>query len=77
MNFEGRMLQGQILMGKGDAKAAVENFEKLDKAYTGVPIVKFHLARLICWRGIPRRRPRFFRRRCLQTGFCGGGAASG
>ncbi len=45
MNFEGRMLQGQVLMAKGDAKGAVESLEKLDKTYSGVPNVKFHLAR--------------------------------
>ena len=45
MNFEGRMMQGQVQMGKSDAKAAIDTFEKLDKAYTAVPIIKFHLAR--------------------------------
>ena len=45
MNFEGRMMQGQVLMAKGEAKTAIDTFEKLDKAYTGVPIIKFHLAR--------------------------------
>ena len=45
MNFEGRMMQAQVLMGKGDAKMAVDTLEKLDKTYPGVPIIKFHLAR--------------------------------
>ncbi len=45
MNFEGRLMQGQVLMGKGDAKEAVDTLEKLDKTYSGVPIIKFHLAR--------------------------------
>ena len=45
MNFEGRMLQGQVFLAKGDAKAAVEIFEKMDKNFTGSPVVKFHLAR--------------------------------
>ena len=45
MNFEGRMMQGLIFMRKGDAKMAVDTLEKLDKAYPGVPIIKFHLAR--------------------------------
>jgi tetratricopeptide (TPR) repeat protein len=44
-NFDGRMLQGQIFLAKGDAKSAVECFDNLDKSYTGVPAVKFHLAR--------------------------------
>ena len=39
------MLQGQVFLAKGDAKMAVEGFEKLDKTYANVPVVKFHLAR--------------------------------
>lgn len=45
MNFEGRMIQGQIFLAKSDAKMAIDTFEKLDNAYTSVPVIKFHLAR--------------------------------
>ncbi len=53
MNFEGRMIQGQVYLAKGDAAKAVECFEKLDKAYTGVPVIKFHLARAFLLAGNP------------------------
>ena len=44
-NFEGRLIEGQVLLAKGDAKTAVESFEKMDKSHMGVPTVKYHLAR--------------------------------
>jgi tetratricopeptide (TPR) repeat protein len=42
---DGRRLQGDILLAKGDAKKAVEVLERLDQTYPGAPIIKYQLAR--------------------------------
>ncbi|HEX5491528.1 MAG TPA: tetratricopeptide repeat protein [Candidatus Udaeobacter sp.] len=42
---DGRKLQSEILMAKGQTKKAVEVLERLDRAHPAIPIIKFHLAR--------------------------------
>jgi tetratricopeptide (TPR) repeat protein len=42
---DGRRLQGEVLLAKGDAKKAVEILERLDQTYPGAPIIKYQLAR--------------------------------
>jgi tetratricopeptide (TPR) repeat protein len=44
-NIEGRRLQGDVLLAKGDTKKAVEVFERLDQTYPDVPFIKYKLAR--------------------------------
>jgi tetratricopeptide (TPR) repeat protein len=43
--LEGRRLQGDVLLAKGDTKKAVEVFERLDQTYSDVPFIKYKLAR--------------------------------
>jgi tetratricopeptide (TPR) repeat protein len=43
--FDGRRLQGDVLLAKGDSKKAVEVFERLDQTYSDLPFIKFKLAR--------------------------------
>src|SRR5205823_4919859 len=42
---DGRRLQSEVLMEKGETKKAVELLEQLDKTYAGVPLIKYQLAR--------------------------------
>jgi tetratricopeptide (TPR) repeat protein len=42
---DGRRLQSDVLLAKGDTKKAVEVLERLDKKYPGAPIIKYQLAR--------------------------------
>ncbi len=44
-NFDARLIEAQVQLAKGDVKKATELIEGLDKAYPGIPIVKYHLAR--------------------------------
>jgi tetratricopeptide (TPR) repeat protein len=43
--IEGRRLQGDVLLAKGDTKKAAEVFERLDQTYPDAPFVKYKLAR--------------------------------
>src|SRR5215471_3918155 len=43
--LDGRRLQNEVLMDKGETKKAVQGFEYLDKTYAGVPLIKYQLAR--------------------------------
>ena len=44
-NIDGRRLQGDVLLAKGDAKKAVAVFERLDQTYPDAPFIKYKLAR--------------------------------
>ena len=44
-NIDGRRVQSNVLMAKGETKKAVQVLEQLDQNYPGVPIIKFELAR--------------------------------
>ena len=44
-NIDGRRLQGDVLLAKGDTKKAVEVLERLDQTYPDVPSIKYQLAR--------------------------------
>jgi tetratricopeptide (TPR) repeat protein len=43
-NIDGRRLQSEVLLAKGDTKTAVAVMERLDQTYPDVPIIKFELA---------------------------------
>ncbi len=43
--IDGRRLEGQVLLAKGDTKKAVEVLERLDQTYPDTPLVKYELAR--------------------------------
>ena len=42
---DGRRLQSDVLLAKGDTKRAVEVLERLDQTYPGSPLIKYQLAR--------------------------------
>ena len=42
---DGRRLQSDVLLAKGDTKKAVEVLERLDQTYPDVPLIKYELAR--------------------------------
>jgi tetratricopeptide (TPR) repeat protein len=44
-NLDGRRLQSDVLLAKGDAKKAVEVLERLDQTYPDTPLIKYQLAR--------------------------------
>jgi tetratricopeptide (TPR) repeat protein len=41
---DGRRLQGNVLLAKGDTKKAIEGLERLDQTYPDSPIIKYELA---------------------------------
>src|SRR6266480_584811 len=43
--LDGRRLQGDLLLAKGDTKKALEVLERLDQTYPDIPIIKYNLAR--------------------------------
>jgi tetratricopeptide (TPR) repeat protein len=43
--IDGRTLESQLLMEQGETKKAVQVLEQLDKTYSGMPVVKYQLAR--------------------------------
>src|SRR3989475_1728672 len=43
--IEGRRLQSDVLLAKGETKKAVEVLERLDQTYPDVPLIKYQLAR--------------------------------
>ena len=43
--LDGRRLQGDVLLAKGDTKKALEVLERLDQTYPDVPFIKYKLAR--------------------------------
>lgn len=43
--IEGRRLQGDVLLAKGEPKKAVAVFERLDQTYPSIPFIKYKLAR--------------------------------
>ena len=43
--IDGRRLESQVLLAKGDTKKAVEVLERLDQTYPDSPLVKYELAR--------------------------------
>jgi len=43
--IDGRRLQSDVLLAKGDAKKAVEVLERVDQTYPGSPLIKYQLAR--------------------------------
>jgi len=42
---DGRRLQSEVLLDKGETKKAVQVLEQLDKTYAGVPLIEYQLAR--------------------------------
>jgi tetratricopeptide (TPR) repeat protein len=44
-NVDGRLLQAQAWLATGEIKKAVEQLERMNKAYASVPIIKYQLAR--------------------------------
>jgi tetratricopeptide (TPR) repeat protein len=44
-NLDGRRLQSEVLLAKGDAKKAVELLERLNQTYPDTPLIKYELAR--------------------------------
>ncbi len=44
-NFDGRRLESEVLLAKGDTKKAVEVLERLDQTYPDTPLIKYQLAR--------------------------------
>ena len=42
---DGRRLQSEILLAKGETKKAIEVLERIDRAYPGSPLMKYQLAR--------------------------------
>ena len=42
---DGRRLQSDVLLAKGETKKAVEILERLDQTYPGAPLIKYQLAR--------------------------------
>jgi tetratricopeptide (TPR) repeat protein len=44
-NIDGRRLQSDVLLAKGDTKKAVDVLERLDQTYPDAPIIKWQLAR--------------------------------
>src|SRR4029453_2082617 len=42
--IDGRRLQSDVLLARGDTKKAVEVLERLDQTYPGNPLIKFELA---------------------------------
>jgi tetratricopeptide (TPR) repeat protein len=42
---DGRRLQSDVLLARGDTKKAVQVLERLDQTYPGAPIIKYQLAR--------------------------------
>ena len=44
-NIDGRRLQSDVLLAKGDTKKAVEVLERLDQTYPDAPLIKYQLAR--------------------------------
>src|SRR5947208_11177636 len=45
-NIDGRRLQSDVLLAKGDTKKAVELLERLDQTYPDSPLIKYELARV-------------------------------
>ena len=43
-NPEGRILEAENFLARGDTKKAVERFEELEKAYKDVPVINYELA---------------------------------
>jgi tetratricopeptide (TPR) repeat protein len=43
-NPEARLLEAQVWLAKGETQKAVERFEDLEKTYTNVPLINYHLA---------------------------------
>src|SRR5437762_11329167 len=43
-NIEGRMVQAQALLGKGDLKQGTEILERADKSFANNPLIKYQLA---------------------------------
>jgi tetratricopeptide (TPR) repeat protein len=44
-NFDGRRLESEVLLAKGDTKKAVEVLERLDQTYPGTSLIKYQLGR--------------------------------
>ncbi|KAF5407503.1 MAG: Beta-barrel assembly-enhancing protease [Candidatus Udaeobacter sp.] len=44
-NIDGRRLQGNVLLAKGDTKKAVDVLERLDQTYPDAALIKYQLAR--------------------------------
>jgi tetratricopeptide (TPR) repeat protein len=42
---DGRRLQSEVLLAKGEAKKAIEVLQRLDQTYSGAPMIKYQLAR--------------------------------
>src|SRR5213075_1517840 len=43
--IDGRRLESQVMLAKGDTKKAVEVLERLDQTYPDTPLIKYQLAR--------------------------------
>src|SRR5438477_6661023 len=43
-NIEGRVIQAQALLGKGDVKQGTEILERADKSFANNPLIKYQLA---------------------------------
>ncbi len=44
-NIDGRRLESEVLLAKGDTKKAVDGLEHLDRTYPDTPLIKYQLAR--------------------------------
>jgi tetratricopeptide (TPR) repeat protein len=44
-NLDGRRLESQVLLAKGDTKKAIETLERLNQTYPDTPLIKYELAR--------------------------------
>ena len=45
-NPEGRLLQSEVMLAKGEGKSALEVLDRLNTAYPQIPLVKYQLARV-------------------------------
>jgi tetratricopeptide (TPR) repeat protein len=45
LNLEGRLLQSEVLLAKGEVKLALEGLDRLNETYPNVPVARYQLAR--------------------------------
>jgi tetratricopeptide (TPR) repeat protein len=53
VNLEGRLLQSEVWLARGDLKLALDGLDRLNNTYPNVPIVKYELARAHLQNGSP------------------------
>lgn len=54
-NADGRMIEAQVRIAKGEGAKAVDGLERLEKAYPTVPVIKFQLARAYLLNNDPKQ----------------------